>query len=215
MFHRNELALMAAHCGVFTQREGKVGSRHVEPRALANTNGFQGGADLLLSGLAILDAGEKNTALVAVTFPAATATSNKTATRKWAPMENIDKFEEKKLAHTDYHADTGLNGWDLYPCAIFKDTRTSGTRMQLLMERLAATRGRVEFNGDLHREHGYREGMWTTSNVLHYWSKLRVSMRNVACASSYISIPSTSFSSVQFSSTVSVLGCGVIYRISS
>ena len=82
---RNELALMAAHCGVSTQREGKLGSRHVEPRALANTNGFQGGADLLLSGLATLEAGEKNTALVDVTFPAATAASNKTATRKWAP----------------------------------------------------------------------------------------------------------------------------------
>ena len=48
-------------------------------------------------------------------------------------------------------------------------TTTSGTCMQLLMGRLAATRGRVEFNGDLHREHGCREGMWTTSNVLHYW----------------------------------------------
>ena len=166
---RNELALMAAHCGVSTQREGKIGSRHVEPRALANTNGFQGGADLLLSGLAILEAGEKNAALVDVTFPAATAASNETATRKWAPMENIDKFEEKKLAHTDYHADAAINGWDFYPCATFKDTLTSGTRMQLLMGRLAATRGRVEFNGDLHREYGCREGMWTTSNVLHYW----------------------------------------------
>ena len=41
--------------------------------------------------------------------------------------------------------------------------------MQLLMGRLAATSGRVEFNGDLRREHGHREGMWTTSNVLHYW----------------------------------------------
>ena len=30
---RNELALMAAHCGVSTQREGRIGSRHVEPRA--------------------------------------------------------------------------------------------------------------------------------------------------------------------------------------
>ena len=49
---------MAAHCGVTTQREGRIGSRHAEPRALANTNGFQGGADLLLSGLAMLDAGE-------------------------------------------------------------------------------------------------------------------------------------------------------------
>ena len=49
-------------CGVSTQREAKIGSRHVAPRALANTNGFQGGADLLLSGLAILEAGEKNTA---------------------------------------------------------------------------------------------------------------------------------------------------------
>ena len=49
---RNELALMAAHRGVFAQREGRIGSRHVEPRALANTNGFQGGADLLLPGLA-------------------------------------------------------------------------------------------------------------------------------------------------------------------
>ena len=132
-------------------------------------NGFQGGADLLLSGLAILEAGEKNTALVDVTFPAATAASNKTATRKWAPTENIDKFEEKKLAHTDYHADAATNGWDFCPCATFKDTLTSGTRMQSLMGRLAATRGRVEFNGDLHRECGCREGMWTTSNVLHYW----------------------------------------------
>ena len=51
----------------------------------------------------------------------------------------------------------------------FKDTLTSGSRMQLLMGRLAATKGRVKFNGDLRREYGYREGMWTTSNVLHYW----------------------------------------------
>ena len=27
---------------------------------------------------------------------------------KWAPMENIDKFEENKLAHTDYHADAAF-----------------------------------------------------------------------------------------------------------
>ena len=65
---------MAAHCGVSTQREGRIGSRHVEPRTLAKPNGYQGGADLLLSGLTILDAGEKNTNLVDVTFPAATAT---------------------------------------------------------------------------------------------------------------------------------------------
>ena len=104
-----------------------------------------------------------------MTFPAATATSNETATRKWAPMENIDRFEEKKLARTDYHADAAISGWDFYPCTMFKDTLTSGSGMQSLMGRLAATRGRVEFNGDLHREYGYREGMWTTSNVLHCW----------------------------------------------
>ena len=134
-------------------------------------NGFQGGADLPLSGLATLDAGEKNAALVDVTFPAATATSNETATRKWAPMENIDRCEEKKIAHTDYHADAATNGRDFYPCAMFKDTLTScsGSCMQSLMGRLAATRGRVEFNGDLHRECGHRDGMWTTSNVLHCW----------------------------------------------
>ena len=73
-------------------------------------------------------------------------------------------------AHTDYHADAALNWWDFYTCATFKDTLTSGTRMQSLMGRLAATRGRVEFNGDLHRECGCREGMWTTPSVLYYWT---------------------------------------------
>ena len=131
--------------------KGKLVQRHAEPRALANTNGFQGGADLPLSGLATLEAGEKNAALADVTFPAATAASNKTATRKWAPMGNVDKFEEKKLAHTDYHADAATNGWDFYPCATFKDTLTSGTRMQSLMGRLAAIRGRVEFNNKIAR----------------------------------------------------------------
>ena len=54
-----------------------------------------------------------------------------------------------KLAHTDYHADAAMNGWNFYPCATFKDTLTSGSGMQSLMGRLAATRRRVEFNGDL------------------------------------------------------------------
>ena len=58
----------------------------------------------------MLDAVEKSTALVDVTFPAATATSNKTATSKWAPMENIDRFKDKKFAHTDYHADAAISG---------------------------------------------------------------------------------------------------------
>ena len=50
------------------------------------------------------------------------------------------------------------------------DTRALTTRMQLLMGRLAATKGRVEFNGDLHREYGYRRAcQWTTSNAPHYW----------------------------------------------
>ena len=44
-----------------------------------------------------------------------------------------------------------------------------GSCMQSLMGRLAATRGRAEFNGDLRRECGHREGMWTTSSVLHCW----------------------------------------------
>ena len=62
-----------------------------------------------------------------------------------------------------------MNGWNFYPRAISKDTLTSGSCMQSLMGRMAATRGRVEFNGDLHRKYGYREGMWTTPNALHYW----------------------------------------------
>ena len=121
---------MTAHCGVSTQREWRIGSRHVEPRAFANTNGFQGGADLLLSGLATLDAGGKNAASVDGTFPVATATSNETETRKWTPQENVDSFEDGKIAHADYDADAALNGWDFYPCPTFKDTLTSGIRMQ-------------------------------------------------------------------------------------
>ena len=50
--------------------------------------------------MATLDAGEKSTALVDVTFPAATAMWVTNATRKWAPTENIDQFEENKLART-------------------------------------------------------------------------------------------------------------------
>ena len=68
---------------------------------------------MLLSALAILDVGEKNTALVDVTFPAATATSNKTGTRNWSPQENIDKiniFEDKKTTHTEHDADAAKNG---------------------------------------------------------------------------------------------------------
>ena len=81
---------------------------------------------VLLSGLAILDRGEKNTTLLDVTFPAATATSNKIETRKWSSQENMDRFNDKQITHTEYDADAALNGWDFYPCAIFKDTRTSG-----------------------------------------------------------------------------------------
>ena len=55
-------------------------------------------------------------------------------------MENIDKFEDEKFVHTGHHADAATSGWDFYPCATFKDTLTSGSRMQLLMGRLAATR---------------------------------------------------------------------------
>ncbi len=75
-------------------------------------------------------------------------------------MENIDRCEEKKIAHTDYHADVATNGWDFYPCAMFKDTLTSGSCITAISDgtsalEVAATRGRVEFNGDLHREYGH------------------------------------------------------------
>jgi hypothetical protein len=41
----------------------------------------------------------------------------------------------------DYDADAAESGWDFYPCAMFKDTLTSGTHMQLLMGRLARDQG--------------------------------------------------------------------------
>ena len=52
----------------------------------------------------------------------------------------MDRFKEKKLAHTGYHADAAINGWNFYPCVMFKDTLTSGSCMQSLMGRLVCPR---------------------------------------------------------------------------
>ena len=64
---------------------------------------------------------DKNTALVDATFPAATATSNKTGTGKGGHHRSIDRFEDTQTAHTDYDADAAEQGWDFYP-EVIEDT---------------------------------------------------------------------------------------------
>ena len=160
---RDLVARMARRCGLYAV---------MEPRKITlQSNGFEGGPDIKLSGMQMVAEGDSSVALIDVTYPVAENPTNIPTMMKATKPGAVAKAAElKKYKDREYAYVAARNGFQFYGAAMEKESLAQGQGFYELLKRIAAHRHGEDFNADIDNQYSYsRVGLWCAKTAWAYW----------------------------------------------